>query len=186
MSAGLHRHALCAKGRGAVMAIDELHDAAEERPASPSRSIHPVTSVRPSVKYVEVDGPNKRFLRQAQAPPRPVLPRRHTRTHSNAVGLRERMPLVSSLTGDAHNCPFHNQDAVFCAHRITEKTVLQDADGCIPMLLNVLLVTTSCSLTGSGKGGSVGELVCGGGTFKGEVLAGQPNGKGQFFTTQVP
>ena len=40
-------------------------------------------------------------------------------------------------------------------------------------------------MTGSGKGGKVGDLVCGGGTFKGEVLAGQPNGSGQFYTSQV-
>lgn len=41
------------------------------------------------------------------------------------------------------------------------------------------------SEAGSGRGGKIGELVCGDGIFKGEVLAGQPNGKGQFFASQV-
>ena len=41
------------------------------------------------------------------------------------------------------------------------------------------------SATGSGKGGKTGELVCEGGIFRGEVLAGQPNGTGQFYASQV-
>lgn len=40
-------------------------------------------------------------------------------------------------------------------------------------------------VTGSGRGGKTGELVCGGGVFKGEILAGQPDGKGQFYASQV-
>ena len=40
-------------------------------------------------------------------------------------------------------------------------------------------------VTGMGRAGKTGELVCGGGIFKGEVLAGQPNGKGEFFISQV-
>lgn len=43
----------------------------------------------------------------------------------------------------------------------------------------------SKSATGSGKGGKTGELVCEGGIFRGEVLAGQPNGTGQFYASQV-
>ena len=41
------------------------------------------------------------------------------------------------------------------------------------------------SVIGSGKGGKTGELVCEGGIFRGEVLAGQPNGAGQFLAPQV-
>ncbi|DBA90468.1 TPA: hypothetical protein ACH3X1_003733 [Trebouxia sp. C0004] len=114
----------------------ELQGTDAERPSSPARTSHPVASVRPSTKYVEVEGPNKRFLRQALAPPRPVLPRKQVRVHSPPTGLRERVPLLSSLTG-------------------------------------------------TGRAGKTGKLVCGGGIFKGEVLAGQPNGKGQFFISQV-
>ncbi|KAA6428969.1 MAG: hypothetical protein FRX49_01079 [Trebouxia sp. A1-2] len=44
--------------------------------------------------------------------------------------------------------------------------------------------TDVTSVTGTGRAGKTGELVCGGGMYKGEILAGQPNGKGQFFTSQ--
>ena len=40
-------------------------------------------------------------------------------------------------------------------------------------------------VTGSGRGGKSGELACGGGIYKGEILAGQPDGKGQFYASQV-
>lgn len=77
----------------------ELQEPEIERPTSPSRVPHTVSSIRPSVKYVEVEGPTKRFLRQALAPPRPVLPRKQTRSHAPPIGLRQRVPLSSSLTG---------------------------------------------------------------------------------------
>lgn len=77
----------------------ELQEPEVERTSSPARVPHTVSSIRPSVKYVEVDGPNKRFLRQALAPPRPVLPRKQTQAHALSEGLRERVPLASSLTG---------------------------------------------------------------------------------------
>ena len=77
----------------------ELQEHEIERPTSPSRVPHTVASIRPSVKYVEVEGPNKRFLRQALAPPQPVLPRKQTRLHAPPIGLRQRVPLSSSLTG---------------------------------------------------------------------------------------
>ena len=85
----------------AAFSIDvTLQEQEAERPSSPARAPVSVMSVRPSVKYVEVEGPNKRFLRQALAPPRPVLPRKQTRTHATPAGLRERVPLLSSLTGE--------------------------------------------------------------------------------------
>lgn len=101
--AALHvnRHRLCggAHGEAAMVTNIELQGTEAERPSSPARTSHPVASVRPSTKYVEVEGPNKRFLRQALAPPRPVLPRKQARVHSPPTGLRERIPLLSSLTG---------------------------------------------------------------------------------------
>ena len=39
--------------------------------------------------------------------------------------------------------------------------------------------------TGPGRAGRVGELLCAGGVYKGEALAGQPHGQGQFFAAQV-
>ena len=38
---------------------------------------------------------------------------------------------------------------------------------------------------GPARAGKVGELSCAGGFYRGEVLAGQPHGKGQFFTMLV-
>ena len=45
--------------------------------------------------------------------------------------------------------------------------------------------TTTACIPGTGKAGKVGELICQGGLYKGEILAGQPNGKGNFFSSQV-
>ncbi|KAL3144168.1 hypothetical protein ABBQ32_003952 [Trebouxia sp. C0010 RCD-2024] len=73
-----------------MTADTELQDPEVERPSSPSRVPHTAASIRPSVKYVEVEGPNKRFLRQALAPPRPVLPRKQIRLHAPPVGAHGR------------------------------------------------------------------------------------------------
>lgn len=106
----LNRHMLCGGAHGesairAAMATNiELQETEAERPSSPARTSHSVASVRPSTKYVEVEGPNKRFLRQALAPPRPVLPRKQVRVYSPPTGLRERIPLLSSLTGYLTTC----------------------------------------------------------------------------------
>lgn len=45
--------------------------------------------------------------------------------------------------------------------------------------------TASACIPGTGKAGKAGELICQGGLYKGEILAGQPNGKGKFFSSQV-
>lgn len=77
----------------------EVREEAGSRPASPAKALYTVHSVRPSTKYVEVEGPNKSFLRNALAPPRPVLPRKHESFHKPPNGIRERVPLTSSLKG---------------------------------------------------------------------------------------
>lgn len=99
--AALHFATWSAYAVGAVKmtAAIELQEPEIETPSSPSRVPYTTSSIRPSVKYVEVEGPNKRFLRQVLAPPRPVLPRKQSRSHAPPIGLRQRVPLSSSLTG---------------------------------------------------------------------------------------
>lgn len=99
--APLHLATWSASAVGTVnmTAANELQEPDLETPSSPSRVPHTSSSIRPSVKYVEVEGPNKGFLRQVLAPPRPVLPRKQSRSHAPPAGLRQRVPLSSSLTG---------------------------------------------------------------------------------------
>lgn len=80
---------------------EETEEYIEETPQSNKRDRFLRPGTPPSVKYRDVEPPNKVQLAAALAAPRPTLPRQHRGSvRSRAPGLRESNPLGSSLKGE--------------------------------------------------------------------------------------